>query len=285
MDKKKSVIENLPNKLKQHRSEFEIWQKSGVDLEKILFVETWKPLEEKTIAKAAEDGEIEIVNAIIKEIGDHLSKRQKNVFTNIYEKNHWQGSESRSGTGSNLEQTMVVKKELPKLLRKISAQSILDCPCGDFAWMQHLTLDIDRYIGADIVETIIKKNQRQFGDQTRTFCVLDLTKDELPNVDVIFCRDCLVHFSYEDFWKAIRNLKNSGTTYLLTTTFPNRGKNSNIITSGWRPLNLEIAPINFGKPIEIINEECTEGGGAFSDKSLALWRIEDLPSSEVERKT
>jgi hypothetical protein len=42
---------------------------------------------------------------------------------------------------------------------------------------------------------------------------------------------------------------------------------------GWRPLNLEIAPFNLGKPIALINEDSKERRGKYSDKSLGLWKI------------
>ncbi len=48
----------------------------------------------------------------------------------------------------------------------------------------------------------------------------------------------------------------------------------------WRTLNLEIHPFHFPKPITVINEHCTEGNGEYSDKSLELWLLEDIPFFE-----
>lgn len=94
---------------------------------------------------------------------------------------------------------------------------------------------------------------------------MDITKDRLPTGDLILCRDCLVHFSLSD------NFKASQSRYLLTTTFTNLTFNQEIRTGSWRPLNLEIEPFNFPKPILVINENCTEGEMNFTDRSLALW--------------
>ena len=33
---------------------------------------------------------------------------------------------------------------------------------------------------------------------------------------------------------------------------------------------------NLPAPVKLINEGCTEDGGKFADKSLGLWRVEDL---------
>ena len=75
--------------------------------------------------------------------------------------------------------------------------------------------------------------------------------------------------------KALANLKRSGSTYLLTTTFVARGSNDDIRVGRWRPLNLERAPFNLPAPLRSIDEECPEP--ANRDKRLALWRIDSIP--------
>ncbi len=95
-------------------------------------------------------------------------------------------------------------------------------------------------------------------------------------VDLIFCRDCLVHFSNDNILKTFENLKNTGSKYILTTTFTECDENIDIVTGDWRIINLTLAPFNLPEPLQIINENCTEGDGAFSDKSLGLWKISDL---------
>ena len=134
------------------------------------------------------------------------------------------------------------------------------------------------YTGADIVEELVLNNSRNHGSPLRKFCVLDLTRDRLPRVDLILCRDCLVHLSFKAIGKALANIKASGAKYLLTTTFPERGDNINVVTGGFRPLNLQIAPFNFGEPISIINEGFNLKGGTEKDKSLGLWSIEEIPA-------
>jgi SAM-dependent methyltransferase len=195
-------------------------------------------------------------------------------FTKIYRTHHWHDPESASGEGSNLEQTRVIRRELPNLIADLKVRSMLDIPCGDYYWMQRLDLPCS-YIGGDIVEELVRKNAESFPG--KTFRILDLISDELPTVDLILCRDCLVHLSFRNSLRALRNIKKSGTTYLLTTTYPAKTENADILTGSWRPLNLEIAPFHFPKPMRFINEECPQDGGLQADKSLALWQISDLP--------
>jgi hypothetical protein len=93
---------------------------------------------------------------------------------------------------------------------------------------------------------------------------------------LILCRDCLVHFSFDDIFKALNNLRASGSRFLLTTTFPTRQENQPIPTGKWRPLNLERAPFFLPPPLTILNEGCTENGGEYADKSLGLWQLDDV---------
>jgi hypothetical protein len=89
-----------------------------------------------------------------------------------------------------------------------------------------------------------------------------------------------VHLNTREIRRALRNIKASGAIYLLTTTFTNNRdyKNLPFFTRGvgWRPINFQLDPFNFPQPINIINEECTEGEFKFQDKSLALWKLCEL---------
>lgn len=205
-------------------------------------------------------------------------KSMREVFTDIYRHNLFGGTVSRSGTGSDLVQTVEIRRRLPMLLKEIGAKTMLDIPCGDFHWMKEAKLDV-LYAGADVVAELIRKNQELYGDAHRNFVHLDLVRDDLPKVDLVLCRDVLVHFSFEDAFVALRNIKRSGSRYLLTTTFTGRDGNMDIQTGQWRPLNLQMPPFKFPTPTAIINEKCTEGDGSWGDKSLGLWKICDLPAA------
>jgi len=199
------------------------------------------------------------------------------VFTEIYNKNHWKSSESISGTGSEIKQTESLINDLDKLMTDMNITSVLDIPCGDFTWMQNVDLSKIDYVGADIVEDIIVNNRKQFKERKGLkFIVLNLITDPLPKNDLIIVRDCLVHFSYEDIICAIKNIKSSGSNYLLTTTFTNYRLNHDIATGDWRPLNLQEKPFNLSSPLVVINENCTEFKGKYSDKSMALWDISKI---------
>lgn len=203
----------------------------------------------------------------------------EDTFRHIHRKNLWGGSESVSGEGASREQVQTLETALPALLEQLDVNVLLDVPCGDFSWMQHVEMPVTTYIGADLVPDLITENRQRFGGAHRRFVTLDLTADLLPGADLLLCRDALVHLSFEDAFRVIENVRQSAIPFLLTTTFPECEDNEDITTGDWRLLNLERPPFNFPPPSGLINEGCTESGGAYRDKSLGLWRVEDLPSN------
>jgi glycosyltransferase involved in cell wall biosynthesis len=206
----------------------------------------------------------------------------KQVFDRIYALNTWGNAESRSGDGSDTKGTEAIRAALPDLFRELAIKSLLDLPCGDFKWMRLLDLDLD-YTGADIVIEVIEQNQRMYGRPGRRFQILDITKDAIPTVDLIFCRDLLVHLSFREIEDALANIALSGSRYLLTTTFPSRDLNSDVEAGQWRPLNLQRPPFSFPRPLRLIIELCTEWDGHWADKSLGLWGVADIARPPTHR--
>lgn len=208
----------------------------------------------------------------------HLSKKSiETIFADIYTGNKWRGRDSASGTGSDLRQTEVVRNALPALWEALGIRTMLDVPCGDFHWMKHVALERIEYTGADIVLDMVERN-REYETSTIHFCRINLVEDKLPRFDLIFCRDCLVHLSFKDAQKALQNICDSGSTYLLTTTFSDLERNVDIATGQWRKLNLTLSPFSLSPPALLINENCTEGD-AYRDKSLGLWKVDVIRAS------
>lgn len=201
-------------------------------------------------------------------------KSPERIFTEAYHGNKWENRDTRSGPGSDLRQTEALRRALPLLIQQLNCKSLLDIPCGDFFWMKFVDIGIE-YIGGDVVDALIRDNQRHYSRHERRFIRLDLLQDTLPKVDLILCRDCLVHFSYQHIFRALANIKSSGSTYLLTTTFLERKKNYDIYTGRWRPLNLRLPPFSFPAPVKLIDEECPWND--FRDKYLGLWQIDNIP--------
>lgn len=87
--------------------------------------------------------------------------------------------------------------------------------------------------------------------------------------DLILSRDFLFHLNHENTLNVIHNFKNSGSTYLLTSTFPESKYNDKINNNGFFRINLQLEPFNLPEPIELFPE--IESG-----KYLGLWKLKDI---------
>ncbi|MFU8829650.1 MAG: class I SAM-dependent methyltransferase [Phycisphaerales bacterium] len=216
---------------------------------------------------------------------------RRSAFTAIYHLDDWNAKDaakdeaSVSGPGSTLDATFALRKALPTLITDLNIRSILDAPCGDCRWIRCADLAGVRYTGADIVEPLIEANRDRLSTSDFTgvseldFTCCDLVGDPLPKVDLIMCRDCLVHLKNEDVLRALANFRASGSTWLLTTTFPDAAENPNLKKTGaWRPINLQLPSFNLPVPERVIKEHRESGEPESpkpieSSKSMGLWRL------------
>lgn len=197
-------------------------------------------------------------------------------FERIKQINMWGASESVSGLGSEQTATAAIREGLPSLVAKLGITSLLDAPCGDGSWIRTVELGIP-YIGIEIVPELIENLQEREGVlKRRTYAVADLTADVLPRADAILCRDCLVHLSFANVMRALAIMKASEARFLLTTTFTGLAVNRDCDDGDWRPLNFERPPFSWPPPLEVLDERCSEAGGAYTDKALGIWLFEKL---------
>ncbi len=202
--------------------------------------------------------------------------RLENLFTEYYQNNYWGGEKSKSGRGSEINQTREISLALPKLFTQYNISSIADIGCGDFNWFQYLDLKGVQYHGYDIVKPMIESNNKKFANEHIKFTKLDITKNSFERSDLVICRDVLVHLSFENIQKVINNIRLSNSRYFITTSFSSTTVNVDIRNGDWRPINLLKEPFNFPKPIMTLNEKCSENNGAYEDKSLYLWDLKNF---------
>lgn len=200
-------------------------------------------------------------------------KNREALFTDYYTIRNWGEHESHSGPGSTVAYTANIREQLPKLFTELQIKTLLDAPCGDFNWFRLITQSTDfRYIGADIVEPLIRENKEKYEKQNITFQKTDIVADPLPKADLWLCRDCWIHFSDNLIHKSISNFLHADIPYLLTTTYASSRINKNISTGEHRFLNLQKAPFHFPEPLLIL-EDWIEG---HPPKQLALWKKEQI---------
>lgn len=210
-------------------------------------------------------------------------KSPEDIFTSIYKTNHWSSSESRSGTGSTISNTIDIRRELPVIFKKYEIKSLLDIACGDFNWMKKVTNSLENYKGVDIVKDEIDLNIKKYSNDKINFECYNITngfKFNGNDFDAVLIRDALVHFPNKYIDKFLSEIKNSGIKYLITTNFTEIDENYFLEVFGqWRPLNLTIEPFNLSPFIDTINESTAQHvfkGKGYKDKNLSIWKIKDM---------
>lgn len=155
------------------------------------------------------------------------------------------GSETVSGAGSTLRYTENLRPKLSKLIADLDIKRILDAPCGDFNWLQHVELDDVEYTGIDIIQDVISMNRKRYAAPNREFLTADITKDPLPPADLILCRDLLLHLPYKNISDLFENIISSEFEYILITSYViNRNRDLDIPGKA-RALNLSKDPFDF----------------------------------------
>lgn len=200
-------------------------------------------------------------------------RRVRAAFTQHYQRRDWNEPESVSGRGSSLGSTETIRRQLPALFTELGVRRVIDAGCGDFNWFQEVRVELDDYLGIEVVESLAALNEQRHGGQGRHFASLDIIRDPLPAADLILCRDCLVHLKNRQVLAALRNFRRSQSSYLLATTFTAPRPNRDVPLGGWRPLNLEREPFSLGPPLRLISEAESVEDSHFSDKSLGLWSL------------
>lgn len=201
-------------------------------------------------------------------------RRVRAAFTRHYERKDWHEPETASGRGSSLHRTAAIRRDLPALFAELAVRSVVDAGCGDFNWFGTVEVELDSYLGIEVVERLVAMNRSRYGTARRQFVSLDIIRDRLPRADLVLCRDCLVHLKTRQISAALRNFRRSGFRYLLATTFTGNHPNQDVALGGWRPLNLERKPFNLGPPLRLISERESVEDPRYPDKSLGLWALQ-----------
>lgn len=199
----------------------------------------------------------------------------ESIFTEIFRCNSWKGT-VRSGPGSSSRATGLIRPQLADLFAQFRIRSLCDAPCGDGSWILDITSGLDLYLGVDVVRELLTASLKPGLPLNHFFACGDITRDLLPRVDAILCRDCLVHFPLATAQQTLELFKRSGSTYLITTTFPERSGNTDARLGGWRPLNLQAAPFNLPPPIVLLRERAPNPADKNNDKSLGVWTLAEL---------
>nr|WP_157136732.1 class I SAM-dependent methyltransferase [Galbibacter orientalis] len=190
----------------------------------------------------------------------------------IYTLNLWGGNNADYYSGEGSHRPEIVKpyiETIQNFLKSFDFPPVVcDLGCGDFNVGKYLVKYTKRYIGVDIVEGLIKRNQEVFTQDNLTFECLDIATDSLPTADIVLIRQVLQHLSNKEVQSIISKL--SAYKYvILTEHLPNGSfePNKDIISGqGIRlkkqsGLNLLIPPFNLKikKEKQLLSTSLKEG--------------------------
>lgn len=166
--------------------------------------------------------------------------RQENqedkIFTDIYTKNLWQCG---SGTGSKVSATEIYREFLQKYMKEHNIKSVVDYGCGD--WQFSCLIDwtgID-YTGYDIVEHLVKINQRKYGTENIKF--EHFTGQEIKDVDLIICKDVLQHCEQPIVARTLAMFQRHAKRILVTNDYGQQC-NREIKNGQWTELDIRKYP-------------------------------------------
>lgn len=194
------------------------------------------------------------------------------VFSRIYQGNLWNGTETRSGPGSNRAPTTRVSEALLALVAELGISSVVDVACGEGYWQPELP----GYVGLDVAPEAIEA-ARQFHPD-REYRVHD-ARSGCPQADLVICRDALQHLSLRDGSRMLAAIRESGSTWLLASTYVGGTNGSG--PSGryvyFEP-DLEAAPYSLPPALRLLRDGFDyQHPDVIRDprKMLGLWRLAD----------
>lgn len=147
----------------------------------------------------------------------------KAVMNQIYEQHLWGGKAFDFYSGEGSHRLDIIKPYIKSVMSFLKTYdnnlTVCDLGCGDFNIGKHLVPFTSTYIGIDIVDSLIKRNQTQFKNNHLEFYCLDIAKDQLPKADCVIIRQVLQHLSNAEIQNIVTKLK-SFTYIILTEHLP-----------------------------------------------------------------
>lgn len=181
----------------------------------------------------------------------HLEAQSaEDAFTEIYEKAIWgknEKGEGCSGMGSSPYVSWPYMQALQEFLDTHNIETVVDLGCGDWEFSQYINWDKVIYIGFDVVKSVIEKNQKKFSSHNILFFQEDCTNIDLPQADLLICKDVFQHLPHKDILKILIQMPKFQYC-LFTNDIDSTSLTSKNIDidkrGGWRTLDLTCPPFN-----------------------------------------
>lgn len=164
------------------------------------------------------------------------SSNLHSTFETIYRRSVWGGG---SGAGSDLRNTVVYVAYIQHALDRFAVRSIVDLGCGDWRFSRHLDLRGRSYLGIDIVASVIVANAAAYGDDNIRFQTADVTAFDVPDCDLLLCKDVLQHLSNANVQAILKRTQRARHAVFTNDYHP---LNEDCLNGSTRPLDIAREP-------------------------------------------
>lgn len=133
------------------------------------------------------------------------------VFSSIYRNKIWaagaaKGSDFYSGVGSTEAFTEPYERLIAQFIKDNNIRVVVDLGCGDFQVGQRILQKVEcTYVGVDVVDDLIARNNARFGSEKVSFYSRDISHDPLPDGDLCLIRQVLQHLDNATIERVLQN--------------------------------------------------------------------------------
>lgn len=135
------------------------------------------------------------------------------TFTTIYRRGHWGKSGDRSDpfySGLGSRDSKIVTPYIQAVESFLTGHNprldAADLGCGDFAVGAQIRPYCGKYYACDVVQDVIDRHMIEHAHSDTIFRAVDITRDDLPQADVVFIRQVLQHLSNDDIKRVVPKL-------------------------------------------------------------------------------
>ena len=167
----------------------------------------------------------------------------RDAFERIYATNQWTYG---SGEGSLPPHNRVYARFLEDFIRTRGVRSVLDMGCGDWQFSRLIDWGGARYLGLDVVESVVQTNKERFERPGVEFRRYSGDPGDLPGADLLIAKDVVQHWSNASIQRWLPVIQNYRWALITNCVSPRRPftRNTNIADGGFRPLDLRKAPFH-----------------------------------------
>ena len=199
------------------------------------------------------------------------------------------GGGVRSGFGSTLHQTVNVREFLEETIVKRNIEGVIDVPCGDMHWMQHVRALGEgrvRYFGGDVSNVVVDEHRKRFvtSGGMMEFDVVDVVDKDLLGVDgvkkimevdgevLLIVRHLMFHLNSAENVKVLERIEALShvkrlhvmlSTYLIS----NENDEEEYYLATGHKINLFARPFCVEDPIEMVSD-------GVRDLWMGVWVVE-----------